>query len=222
MRTVPFGGVLAHGVLAVQKSFLIPSQRPFNCFSYYVRLTGESIRYILYIGNYRINCILNGGVLVLNKRNFFLAILLGFLLLLLPQISQASIKVIAGDHPVFVSSHVMGNQIIQYQNGNRSLDGLIMGFTAAGFPAKTVFSTSTNFIATGKFGSVSNAMVLTDAAGKANLCRYEFDLNFPRAGAMQNQIVQWKVSFPNEGFYAINIFVDGALVGYYPFYVWAK
>jgi hypothetical protein len=158
---------------------------------------------------------------VLHKRSL-LTILLGIFLLILPHVSHASIKVVTGDHPVFVSSHVMGNQIVQYQNGSRSLDGLIMGFTATGFPAKTAFSTSTNFIATGKFQSVSNAMVLTDAVGKTNLCRYEFDLNFPRAGAMQNQIVQWKVSFPNEGFYAINIFVDGTLVGYYPFYVWAK
>jgi hypothetical protein len=158
---------------------------------------------------------------VLHKQNFII-ILLGFFLLLFPQISHASIKVVTGDNPVFVSSHVMGNQIVQYQNGNRALEGLIMGFTAAQFPAKTVFSTSTNFIATGKFQSVSNAMTLTDSLGKANLCRYEFNLNFPRAGAMQNQIVQWKVTFPNEGFYAINIFVDGALVGYYPFYVWAK
>ncbi|KYZ76564.1 hypothetical protein AXX12_09040 [Anaerosporomusa subterranea] len=158
---------------------------------------------------------------MLHKRSF-LTILLGLFLLLLPQVSHASIKVITGDHPVFVSSHVMGNQVIQYQNGNRSLDGLIMGFAAAQFPAKVAFSTSTNFIATGQFQSVSNAMVLTDSLGKANLCRLEFDLKFPRAGAMQNQIVQWKVTFPTEGFYAINVFVDGTLVGYYPFYVWAK
>ncbi|MDF2500649.1 MAG: hypothetical protein K0Q77_1363 [Anaerosporomusa subterranea] len=122
---------------------------------------------------------------MLHKQNFII-ILLGFFLLLFPQISHASIKVVTGDNPVFVSSHVMGNQIVQYQNGNRALEGLIMGFTAAQFPAKTVFSTSTNFIATGKFQSVSNAMTLTDSLGKANLCRYEFNLNFPRAGAMQN------------------------------------
>lgn len=148
------------------------------------------------------------------------AILLGLWLLLPPRGGYAAIRV--DDGPVFVSSHVMGNQVVQYQNGSRSLDGLLMGFTAAAFPARTVFSTSTNFVSTSQFRSVANAMVLTDASGKANLCRYEFELFFPRSGAMQNQIVQWKVSFPSEGFYAINIFVDGALVGYYPFYVWAK
>lgn len=161
------------------------------------------------------------GELSLQKQRFFFILIISFWLLIVPQASHASIKVVS-DHPVFVSSHTMGNQIVQYQNGNRSFDNIIMGFTATGFPVKTIFSTSTNFISTAKFGSVANAMVLTDAAGKTTLCRYEFELNFPRAGAMQNQIVQWKVSFPSAGFYALNIFVDGTLVGYFPFYVWEK
>lgn len=141
------------------------------------------------------------------------------LMLLFSQVSFAAVKVVANESPVFVSTHVMGKQIIQYQNGSRTMEGLAMGFSAPQFPANAVFSTSTDFVAVGKYQSVSNAMVLTDALGKNSLCRYEFNLNFPRAGAMLNQTIQWKVKFPSEGFYALNIFVDGNLVGYYPFFV---
>lgn len=146
-----------------------------------------------------------------------------FLLCLsLVQIANAGVRVSNNDSPIFISSHVMGGQVIQYPNGNYSMMGLITGFAVDKFPYNVAFQTSTNFISTIRYKPALSAIVLSDASGKATISRYEFDMKFERAGAVNTQIVDWKISFPVEGFYAYNIFIDGVLVGYYPFYVWLR
>ena len=137
------------------------------------------------------------------------------------QSASAGIKVINGDCPVFISSHMMGSQVIPYPNGMNSMMGVLVGFSADKFPINVNFQTLTNFFSVARYQPVTSALVLTDSSGKNNLARYEFQMNFDRPGAVYNEMIDWKISLPSEGFYAFNVFVDGNLVGYYPFYVWS-
>jgi len=133
---------------------------------------------------------------------------------------SAGIKVSLQDKPVFISSHMMGASVIRHPNGMSSLDGIITGFAGSQFPLPTRFKTLTNFIATGRYESHQSTVILTNDTGKEALARYDFAMSFPRPGTLFTQIIDWQINFPQEGFYAFNIFVDGTLVGYYPFYVW--
>jgi hypothetical protein len=155
---------------------------------------------------------------MLKKRNY-ITLFVVLLLLFSMQIAWAGIKVAKDNCPVFVSSHEMGDQVIQYPRGMYSIMGLTTGFITDRFPVNVTFKTLTNFISVARYQPVINSLVLTDSSGKNNMGRYEFDMKFDRSGSLYTQVVDWKVSFPIEGFYAINIFVDGTLVGYYPFYV---
>lgn len=156
--------------------------------------------------------------MVLRKRSSVIFIVI-LLLLFFTQIANAEIKIVNGDCPVFISSHVMGGQVAQYPNAMYSMMGVVTGFSADKFPINVAFKTMTNFTSVARYQPVLSAIVLTDGTGKNNMTRYEFASKFDRPGAMYTQIVDWKVSFPGEGFYAFNIFVDGKLVGYYPFFV---
>ena len=158
---------------------------------------------------------------MLKKKNVIQLVLVLFLLFPV-QITWAGIKVVQDDCPVFVSSHVMGSQAVQYPNGMYSMMGLITGFAADQFPLDVSFKTLTNFIAVGRYQPITSALVLSDGSGKKNMARYEFEMNFDRGGTMYTQIIDWKITFPSEGFYSYNVFIDGILVGYYPFYVWAR
>ena len=157
----------------------------------------------------------------MRKRNV-VSFIVVLLLLFSVQIACAGIQVVKDDCPVFVASNVMGTQVVQYPNGIYSMMGLVTGFTADKFPLDVNFKTLTNFIAAARYKPVTSSLVLTDSSGKNNISRYEFEMKFDRAGSMYTQIVDWKITFPAEGFYAFNVFVDGALVGYFPFYVWNK
>ena len=155
---------------------------------------------------------------MLKARTLFTLLLLLFLLAS-AQTSYAGIKVTKDDCPVFISIHEMGDQVIQYPKGSYSMMGLATGFLADKFPLNVNFKTLTTFVSVSRYQPTISAMVLSDSTGKTSMGRTEFDMKFARPGTMYTQLVDWKAVFPAEGFYAINIFVDGTLVGYYPFYV---
>ncbi len=155
------------------------------------------------------------------KRNV-IHFLVSILVLFFVQTAWAGVKVVQDDCPVFIANNVMGGQVVQHPNGMYSMMGVITGFTANEFPLNVTFKTLTNFISVARYKPVTSALVLTDGSGKNNMSRYEFEMKFDRMGAMYTQIVDWKSNFPSEGFYALNVFVDGTLVGYYPFYVGAR
>lgn len=157
----------------------------------------------------------------MQHKKFLVALVLLFILLS-SQIAFAGIKVNNEDKPVFISSHMMGAEVIQQPNGVSSLGGIITGFAGNHFPLPTRFKTLTTFIATGRYDSPLSSFILTNDTGKETLARYDFQMFFARPGTMSTQIVDWKINFPAEGFYALNVFVDGTLVGYYPFYVWTN
>lgn len=158
----------------------------------------------------------------MQRKRFLIALVLIITLLLSSQVVFASIKVLNGDKPVFVSSHIMGSEVIRQPNGVSSLGGIITGFAGNSFPLQARFKTLTTFIATARYQSPASSFVLTDDTGKQTLARYDFNMFLDRPGAMYTQLIDWKIKFPAEGFYAFNVFVDGALVGYYPFYVWTN
>ncbi|MDD4601753.1 hypothetical protein SDC9_13696 [bioreactor metagenome] len=158
----------------------------------------------------------------MRRKKVFVTLLLMLTLFLPSQTVFAGIKVSDDGKPVFISSHMMGGDVIRQPNGNSSLNTIITGFAGNSFPLQVRFKTLTTFIATARYESPISTIVLTNDTGKETLSRYNFTMFLNRPGAMYTQVVDWKISFPTEGFYAFNIFVDGALVGYYPFYVWTN
>ncbi|MEG6586673.1 DUF6941 family protein [Dendrosporobacter sp. 1207_IL3150] len=154
------------------------------------------------------------------RRAFFVLIVI--ITLLCSSHAYAGIKVTSGDKPVFISSHMMGTEVIRERNGMASLSGLITGFGVSQFPFQVRFKTLTNFIGTARYDSPISSLVLTDETGKETVARYDFNMFLDRPGATYSQVIDWKVTFKSEGFYAYNVFVDGTLVGYYPFYVWTN
>lgn len=156
------------------------------------------------------------------KKKKFVTFALFLVMFISTQRAFGEIKVVNGDCPVFITSHMIGGQVVQYPNGMYSMMGVITGFAAEKFPSNISFKTLTNFSSVARYQPVLAALVLSDGTGKNNLGRYEFESKFDRPGSMYTQIVDWKVSFPTEGFYAFNVFVDGKLVGYYPLYVGEK
>ncbi|MCX7780499.1 MAG: hypothetical protein N2491_06230 [Negativicutes bacterium] len=147
-------------------------------------------------------------------------VILLMILLCSIQHAAAGIKVASGDIPVYVSGHVMGGQVVRHANGLHSMNGVITGFAANQFPVEVIFKTMTSFVATARFQPAICSIVLADDTGKKTISRYDFNLTFERPGTTSVMIVDWKVKFPAEGFYAFNVFIDGVLVGYNPFYVW--
>ena len=138
------------------------------------------------------------------------------------QAVNAEIKVENGDCPVYISNHQMGSQIVKDRNGNLSIYGLILGYVAPKFPLETSFKTIVTFSATRKYQTEYASIVLSDSLGKNKLANQDFKMFFQQEGMPYAQVSDWKVSFPKADFYAFNIFVDGKLVGYYPFYVGQK
>lgn len=156
------------------------------------------------------------------KQKIIVFTVLMLILLVSTPAAFASIKVMTEDKPVFISSHMMGSDIIKHANGMTSLDNILMGFAGMRFPLEAKFKTLTTFTATASYESPVSTVLITNYSGKINLARYDFSMMFNGPGSMHTQAIEWKISFPEEGFYAFNIFVDGALVGYYPFYVWQQ
>jgi hypothetical protein len=156
------------------------------------------------------------------KKSNSLAFVIIVIVVLSTQVAFAGSKVDNEDCPVFISSQVMGKQVSQFTNGSTTVEGLITGFAATSFPVEVTFKTLTNFFSISRYQATASSMNLMDVTGKNSLCRYEFDMKFDQRGSIQNIIVDWKVKFPTEGLYAINIFIDGTLIGYFPFYVWAR
>jgi hypothetical protein len=148
-----------------------------------------------------------------------LALILFFLLIISVQAAYAGIKVENGECPVYISHHQMGNQIVKDRNGSLSILGAITGFASPKFPVDVSFRTLTTFLAVRRYQTEYASMVLTDSSGRNKLVSCDFKMIFEQEGAPYVQIADWKVRFPAEGFYAFNIFVDGTLVGYYPFYI---
>lgn len=155
------------------------------------------------------------------KRVVAVAIML-VLLLGSVQAVHAEIKIENGDCPVYISNHQMGSHIVQNPNGSLSMHGLITGFAAPKFPLDTYFRTIITFSSTRKYQTEYASIVLSDSLGKNKLANHDFKMIFADEGIPYIQVSDWKVSFPKADFYAFNIFVDGKLVGYYPFYVGQK
>lgn len=158
----------------------------------------------------------------MKRRKLFIALFAILILLLSSQAVFAGIKVSNDDKPVFISSHMMGGEVFRQPNGNSSLNGIATGFAGERFPLQVRFKTLTTFVATARYESPISTIILTNYSGKDTLAKFDFNMFLARPGAINTQIVDWKISFPEEGFYAFNIFVDGTLVGYYPFYVWTN
>lgn len=156
------------------------------------------------------------------KRTLFIALFFTLTLFISSQAVFAGIKVSNDDKPVFISSHMMGGEVFQQPNGVSTLSGIATGFAGDRFPLNVRFKTLTTFVATARYDSPASTIILTNYTGKQILTKYDFNMFLARPGAINTQIVDWKITFPEEGFYAFNIFVDGTLVGYYPFYVWTN
>lgn len=158
----------------------------------------------------------------MQRKTISFIVLLTISLLLFPQAVFAGVKVTTDDKPVYVTSHMLGSELIQHPNGSTSLENIITGFVADKYPLQAQFKTLTSFVSTARYESPVTTIMITNDSGKEILAKYDFNMLLARPGSIYNQIVNWKVSFPAEGFYAFNIFVDGTLVGYYPFYIWTK
>ncbi|MGI6092318.1 MAG: hypothetical protein GX348_02145 [Veillonellaceae bacterium] len=156
------------------------------------------------------------------ERKIIIALFLTLTILLSSQVAFAGIKVSNDDKPVFVSSHMMGGEVFQQPNGVSTLSGIATGFAGDRFPLNVRFKTLTTFVATARYESPESTIILTDYSGKKILTKCDFYMFLARPGALDTKIIDWNITFPEEGFYAFNIFVDGTLVGYYPFYVWTK
>lgn len=150
------------------------------------------------------------------KRKSILVFIVLWLTSMTMSVAYAEIKVVNNECPVYVSSHIIGSDILPYPQGNCSVMGLITGFSGLQFPMDVEFKTLTVFTSLAHYRPMLSTLVLTDNTGKMVLNRYEFATKFDYAGASYTQIMSWKVRFPKPGIYAFNMFIDGILVGYYP------
>lgn len=156
------------------------------------------------------------------KRKSILVFIVFLLTAMNLSVANAEIKVVNNECPVYVSSHIIGSDILPYPPGNCSVMGLITGFSGSQFPMDAQFKTVTVFTALAHYRPMLSTLVLTDNTGTIVLNRYEFAAKFDYVGASYTQIMSWKVRFPQPGIYAFNMFIDGILVGYYPICVSSK